>query len=101
VADESAQKVARDAALQSLVSNAVYLALMIGISVAITKRDALKRLRLRLEQIMRQDDAAKQSERKALAEFRRELSLIEHWLNRADRGPESPPETPGGLYGQG
>jgi hypothetical protein len=99
VADQESAKVARDAALQSLVSNAVYLALMLGISVAITKRDALKRLRLRLEQIIRQDDAAKESERKTMAEFRRELSLIEHWLNRRDRGPERPAEPEGGLYG--
>ena len=98
MADETAQasKVARDAALQSLVSNAVYLTLMLGVTVALAKRDALRRLRLRLEQSWRQD-AAKAAHRKALADFRREVSQIEHWLNR---GPESPPEAPGGMHGQ-
>lgn len=98
MADQDAQKIARDAAVHALVSNGVYLLLMLGISVAITKRDALKRVRLRVEQLLRQDEA-EASERRTLAEFRRELSLIEHWLNRPGRGPESPPETSGGMYG--
>lgn len=98
MADQEAAKVARDAALQSLVSNAVYLALMLGITVAITKRDALARLKVRIERQWRQADR-QDADRKVLADFRRQVSEIEHWLNR--RGPERPPEPQGGLYGQG
>ena len=43
-------EVARQAAIQSLVSNLVYLAVMIGFTVAITKRDAIGRLILRYRQ---------------------------------------------------
>ena len=97
MADQEAQKIARDAALQSLVSNAVYLALMLGISLAITKRDTLKRIRLQVEQLLRQEDRSAK-ERRALADLRREISRLEHSL---PRGPETAPDTPGGLYGQG
>lgn len=38
---------ARQAAIQSLVSNLVYVAVMVGVSLAITKRDAIGRLVLR------------------------------------------------------
>jgi len=39
----------RQAAIQSLVSNLVYLALMVGFTVIITKRDAIGRLALRYQ----------------------------------------------------
>lgn len=39
--------VARQAAISSLVSNLVYLALIIGFTVAVSRRDAIGRLALR------------------------------------------------------
>ena len=91
-------KIARDAALQSLVSNAVYLVLMLGVTVAITKRDALTRMYMRVVRTA-MHDPRKVEWRKALADFLRELSEIEHGMNVPER-PAETRETPGGLYGQ-
>ncbi len=77
MADEqpSAGRVARDAALQSLASNAVYLLLMIGATVALTRRDWLARQALRL----RRAAAGRRPEHgAAMAEVRAEISRIEH-----------------------
>jgi hypothetical protein len=94
-AKESPRGVISDEALRSLVSNLVYLAVMLGFTVAISKRDALARLHMRYRQVFRQD-ARKAAYRRALAELRREISELEHG------GPERPaaaPETRGGMYG--
>lgn len=66
---------ARDAALQSLVSNMVYLAVMLGFTLALANRDRLGRLALRLG---RKWSAARAAEERAVAEFRRELSDYDH-----------------------
>jgi len=71
----STADLARDAALQSLVSNAVYLAVMLGFTLALANRDRLGRLMLRLG---RKWSAARAAEERAVAEFRRELSDLEH-----------------------
>lgn len=74
-AGRSASDLARDAALQSLVSNAVYLAVMLGFTLALANRDRLGRLALRLGHRW---SAARAAEERAVAEFRRELSDLEH-----------------------
>lgn len=66
---------ARDAALQSLVSNVVYLAVMVGFTVALANRDRLGRLALRLGHRW---SSARAAEERTVAEFRRELSDYEH-----------------------
>lgn len=66
---------AREAALQSLVSNAVYLAVMLGFTLALANRDRLGRLALRLA---RRYSAARAAEDRVMAEFRAELSDLEH-----------------------
>jgi hypothetical protein len=71
----SAADLARDAALQSLVSNAVYLLVMLGFTLALANRDKLGRLALRLG---RRWSAARAAEERTVAEFRRELSDYEH-----------------------
>jgi hypothetical protein len=71
----SAADLARDAALQSLVSNGVYLAVMLGFTLAVANRDRLGRLALR---VGRRWSAAKAAEERTVAEFRRELSDLEH-----------------------
>ncbi len=71
----SAADLARDAALQSLVSNAVYLLVMLGFTLALANRDKLGRLVLRFG---RRWSAARAAEESAVAEFRRELSDLEH-----------------------
>lgn len=74
--DESAAKVARDAALAQLVSLGVYLAVMLGLTVAIAKRDMVTRLGMRARACWRHDEPA--SVTKAIAELRRDISAIEH-----------------------
>jgi hypothetical protein len=71
----SAADLARDAALQSLVSNAVYLLVMLGFTLALANRDRLGRLALR---VGRRWSAARAAEERTVAEFRRELSDYEH-----------------------
>lgn len=73
--DQRAAKVARDAALQSLVSNLVYLAIMLGVTVAITKRDWIGRQMLRIQ---RRRSARHAAAEKAVAELQREVSDLEH-----------------------
>ena len=73
--DQRAAKVARDAALQSLVSNLVYLVIMLGVTVAITKRDWIGRQMLRIQ---RRRSAREAAAEKAVADLRRELSDLEH-----------------------
>lgn len=72
----STGKVARDAAVHELVSFGVYVALVVGFSVAIAKRDALARAQMRARQFIfppRLDwhDAE-------VAAFRRDLSAYDH-----------------------
>jgi hypothetical protein len=71
----SAADLARDAALQSLVSNGVYLLVMLGFTLALANRDKLGRLALRLG---RRWSAARAAEERTVAEFRRAMSDYEH-----------------------
>lgn len=66
--------VARQAAIQSLVSNLVYLAVMIGFTIAITKRDAIGRLILRYKH-WRTPPPPQYGE--ALHELRRDIARFE------------------------
>lgn len=66
---------AREAALQSLISNAVYLAVMLGFTLALANRDRIARMWMRLG---RSWSARRAAEDKAVAEFRAELSDLEH-----------------------
>lgn len=66
---------ARDAALQSLVSNGVYLLVMLGFTVALANRDRIGRVAMR---VGRRWSAARAAEDLAVAEFRAELSDLEH-----------------------
>lgn len=66
--------VARQAAIQAFVSNLVYLALMMGLTVAITKRDAIGRLVLRWKQ-WRTPRPVQYGE--ALHELRRDIARFE------------------------
>lgn len=67
--------VARDAMVQSLVSNVVYLAVMVGFTVALANRDRIGRLVLA---VGRRWSAARAAEERAVAEFRAEISGLEH-----------------------
>jgi hypothetical protein len=81
--DESAARVARDAAVQSLASNLVYLALMIGITVGIARRDWLTQQRLRLERWLRRPERHPA----AMAEVRRDIDRLEYgygWRQRQE-----------------
>jgi hypothetical protein len=71
----SAADLARDAALQSLVSNGVYLLVMLGFTLALANRDRLGRVVLRLGGKW---SAARAAEERTVAEFRRELSDYDH-----------------------
>lgn len=66
---------ARDAALQSLVSNGVYLLVMLGFTVALANRDRIGRVAMR---VGRRWSAARAAEERTVSEFRRELSDLEH-----------------------
>ena len=65
---------ARQAAIQSLVSNLVYVAVMVGVSLAITKRDAIGRLILRYKQ-WQQPRPVEYGE--AIHELRRDIARFE------------------------
>lgn len=67
--------VARDAIVQSLVANVVYLAIMVGFTVALANRDKLGRVALALG---RRWSAARAAEERAVAEFNAEVSDLEH-----------------------
>jgi hypothetical protein len=71
----SSADLARDAALQSLVSNGVYLLVMLGFTVALANRDRLGRLVLR---VGRRWSTARAAEERTVAEFRREVSDYDH-----------------------
>jgi hypothetical protein len=72
---KSAADLARDAALQSLISNGVYLLVMLGFTLALANRDRLGRLALR---VGCRWSAARAAEERIVAEFRRDLSDYEH-----------------------
>lgn len=67
---------ARDAALQSLVSNGVYLLVMLGFTVALANRDRIGRLAMRLG---RKWSARAAAEERAVAELRGQLADRSDW----------------------
>ena len=71
---------ARDAALQSLVSNGVYLLVMLGFTVALANRDRIGRLAMR---VGRRWAARADAEERAVAELRGQLADRSDW--RADQ----------------
>jgi hypothetical protein len=82
---------ARDAAVQSAISTGVYLAIVLGVSIAITRRDTLTRAWMRARALVHPaGDPPHVSA--ALADLQRDLSDIEH-----GGGPR--PEHHAGLYG--
>jgi hypothetical protein len=79
VADTEQQRpddrdVARQAAIQSLVSNLVYLALILGFTIAVSRRDAITRLALRWR---RWRDGPPVEYGTALHELRRDIARLE------------------------
>ena len=74
---ESTGKVARDAAVSSLISNAVYLAVMIGLGIVLTRRDWLERQAQRLRASVRRERRNWRVSRE-VADFRRDISGYEH-----------------------
>jgi hypothetical protein len=68
-------ELARAAAVESLISNGVYVAVMLGLTLAMANRDRLGRLAAR---VGRGWSAARAAEERAVSEFRRELSDLEH-----------------------
>jgi hypothetical protein len=77
VSGEDTAKVARDAAIQSLIANGVYLLLLVGISVMVTRRDWLARQALRARHVM-SANRRQVREARLLADFRRDISRYEH-----------------------
>jgi hypothetical protein len=68
---------ARRAAIVALVSNGVYLALMIGLTAGVAKRHELRGLYLRLRKHARGNDRAELHDDQVRA-FRRQISEWEH-----------------------
>ena len=85
---------AREAAIHQAVSTAVYLGMMIGFTVALTRRDWLARQGTRLVRWVRRQpsDAARAHEDREVAVFRRELADYERGQAHQHRPPA------GGLY---
>lgn len=85
---------ARKAAITQATSTLVYLAIMITLSVAITKRDYLIRMGMRVQGLMNHRDIREQRAARLIAELRRDISRIEHADGRF-------PEHRRGLYEMG
>lgn len=85
---QDAGRIARNAAIEQAAGTLAYIAVALAVSVAITKRDALVRLWMRLQHRPVSPEKARES--RLIAELRRQLSFIEH-----DGGP---PVRPRGLY---
>lgn len=82
---------ARDAAIQSAISTGVYLAIVLGLSLAVAKRDIITRAWMRARAIIRPAGDPPHVAA-ALADLRRDISDIEH-----GGGPRT--EHRDGLYG--
>jgi hypothetical protein len=78
-------KVARDAAVSSLVSNAVYIGIMVGLALVVTRKDWLARQAARARAAVRRDwrkwDTARE-----VSDFRAEVSRYEHRGQAGDCG---------------
>ena len=78
MADAETARVARNAAVHSLVSNGVYLLLVGAVMVAMTRRDWLERQAIRLQAVLCPGCAKKNTEARAMRQVQREISLMEH-----------------------
>ena len=78
MAEQDTARVARNAAVHSLVSNGVYLLLVGAVMVAMTRRDWLTRQALRLQALACPGCARKNEEVRAMRQVQREISLMEH-----------------------
>jgi hypothetical protein len=74
---QTAARVARDAALQSLISNAVYLAIVLGVTVGIARRDFIARQAMRARRFIRQDWRTEREDA-AVADLRRKMSEFDN-----------------------
>jgi hypothetical protein len=74
--EPTAREVARNAAVKELVSTGIYLAVMVGFTIAISKRDALARARMRAERVFRHRPPAWHDG--LVSELRAELSRADH-----------------------
>lgn len=75
--EPSSAKVARDAAVSSLVSNGVYLAVMIALAVVLTRRDWVTRQAQRVRTAINREWRGWHTDRE-VADFNRALSDYEH-----------------------
>jgi hypothetical protein len=73
------RQAARDAAVAALADNLVFLVLLVAMNVAIAKRDVILRGWRRAQAIISHDPAGAREARE-LAEFRRDISEISHYL---------------------
>lgn len=70
-------KVARDAAVSSLVSNGVYLLAMVGLAVVLTRRDWVERQAARMRAAVSREYRGWRAARE-VADFNRSVSDWEH-----------------------
>jgi len=70
-------RAARDAAVRSLVDNGIYLLLVVGVTVALTRRDWLARQAMRARRLV--DPGPRRTDHLAMAEVRRDISHMEHY----------------------
>lgn len=75
-AEPTAGQVARNAAVKEIVSTGIYLGVMIGFTIAISKRDALARARMRAARVFRPQPPDWHGA--LLAELRADVSAIDH-----------------------
>lgn len=77
MSEDQSARVARDAAIQSLISNLVYMGIIVAASMAVSNRDWLRLQGRRVRAVMRQD-ARRDREERQVAELRRDISRFEH-----------------------
>jgi hypothetical protein len=82
---EPTGKIARDAAVSSLVSNAVYIGVMVVLAVAVTRKDWLARQAARARAAVRRD-WRQWSAAREVADFRADVSRFEHESREGDCG---------------
>lgn len=74
---EQPDRVARDAAIASLVSNLVYVGVVVGVSLALSRREWLRLQATRWQRVIRREDR-REREEAAVAQLRRDISRYEH-----------------------
>jgi hypothetical protein len=77
----SEDKKVRDAAVQSLVSNLVYVAVMLGLTVAIARRDWIEQQRIRIRRWFNPPDPYARE----MEEVRRDIDRLEYGYGRRER----------------